>query len=105
MLRIARYWIAAASITLTLGGCQDPAAPPGIKPIMSSGQPTMSSVAGPAATRLPGVFDGDQAPPDFTERGSALGGVVDMILAGVGLAAPRGLTDPAAREPRSGPGA
>jgi len=104
MLRIARYCIAAASITLTLGGCQDPAAPPGIKPIMSSGKPTASSVAGPAATRLLVVFDGDQAPPDFTERVSALGGVVDMILDGVGIAVASGLTDPAARELRSAPG-
>src|SRR3989442_8420540 len=97
MLRMARCTLAAASITITLVGCKDAAAPPDIKP-------TMSSVAGPAAPRHLVIFNGDQAPSDFADRVSALGGAVDKIFDDVGFAVASGLTDAAARELRSAPG-
>src|SRR5712691_3546986 len=108
MLRVARCAISAILAALTLGGCRDPASPerPGVQASGAANVPGAPSslVLGWDGARYLVVFDGDQAPPDFTERVSALGGVVDTILDGVGLAVASGLTDPAARELRSAPG-
>jgi hypothetical protein len=89
MLRVARYTVAAASIVLTLGGCQDTGAP-------LSTKPTLSSVPGaPAAENGKHivVFTGDNAPADFEARVVARGGTIDEILNGAGLAIVSGLSD------------
>src|SRR2546428_3257301 len=108
MLRVARCAISAILAALTLGGCRDPASPerPGVQASGAANVPGAPSslVLGWDGARYLVVFAGDQAPPDFAERVSALGGVVDTILDGVGLAVASGLTDPAARELRSAPG-
>src|SRR2546426_7074060 len=108
MLRVARCAISAILAALTLGGCRGPASPerPGVQASGAANVPGAPSslVLGWDGARYLVVFAGDQAPPDFAQRVSALGGVVDTILDGVGLAVASGLTDPAARELRSAPG-
>src|SRR6266571_3617706 len=102
MVRIARCTLAAASIILTLVGCQDAASP--LRPRPTGSKPSTSSVAALAAPRLLVVFTGDQAPSDFADRVAALGGVVDTIFDDVAFAVTSGLTEAAAQQLRSAPG-
>jgi hypothetical protein len=103
MLHVARYTLAAASIALTLVGCQDATAPDDA-PSALSAKPMMSSEAEAAPSRLLVVFNGGHAPSDFGDRVSSLGGVVDTIFDNVGFAVASGLTAAAAQELRSAPG-
>jgi len=64
----------------------------------------MSAVAEPAAARFLVVFTGAEAPPDFSGRVAALGGVVDTIFDDVGFAVASGLTQAAAQQLRSAAG-
>src|SRR5213083_1143725 len=96
MLRVARYTLATALVTVACAGCRDSAAP-------SAMRPAMSSVADTAAARFLVVFTGPEAPPDFAGRVAALGGG-DTIFDTVGFAVASGLTAAAAQELRSAPG-
>jgi lantibiotic leader peptide-processing serine protease len=93
MLRVARFTLAAASITLALTGCQDSAAPLGTRPTIS-----MSSASASENGKHIVVFTGDNAPADFAARVSARGGTIDETLTGAGLAIVSGLTDAGAAD-------
>ena len=97
MLRVARYTLATALVTVACAGCRDSAAP-------SAMRPAMSSVADTAAARFLVVFTGPEVPADFAGRVAALGGGVDTIFDTVGFAVASGLTAAAAQELRSAPG-
>jgi hypothetical protein len=90
---VARYAIAALSITLALARCKDPAAPLGTRPTMSIG-----SVSASENGKHIVVFTGDNAPADFAARVSARGGAVDEILTDAGLAIISGLTEAGAAD-------
>src|SRR5712691_9179022 len=101
MLRIARYTL-AASITFTLGGCQDSVAPPGTKPTLSSAADALAVPTASVSVAENGkhivVFSGDNAPADFAARVSARDGTIDEMLTDAGLAVVSGLTDASAAD-------
>ncbi len=65
MLRVARYTLAAASITLTLVGCQDAAAPDGAPSALSAGA-MMTGEANGAALLVPRTVEPRTTDPDIT---------------------------------------
>src|SRR6266404_8615351 len=65
MLRVARYTLAAASITLTLVGCQDAAAPDGAPSALSAGA-MMTREPNGAPLLVPRTVDPRTTDPDIT---------------------------------------
>ena len=65
MLRVARYTLAAASITLTLAGCQDAAAPHDAASLLGT-PPSMSSGMESSSLLIPRTVDPRTTDPDIT---------------------------------------
>src|SRR6266566_5440601 len=65
MLRVARYTLAAASITLTLAGCQDATAPRDAASLLGT-DPSMSSGIVSSALLIPRTVDPRTTDPDIT---------------------------------------